>query len=277
MRSNPRLSRTTFAIMAVLFSLLAAASLQAADANDAAPPKLTAELFTGEYVGTFIAADGNTLLGVAKVYFDPKVDPTGGFRAVVYAVKSGLLNGAVISEKTECESSTLLTGTMRPPTAKEPNRRQLRLASDKVIGVVEGDKCLIWSEGGKFDLTRYRRKSATLGAASPAGAVVLLGGKAGKAPSLGAWTNDKWKAFDDGSMMVGDGNNYTVRKFKNFRLHAEFAVVHGKGGGGGNSGFYLLDRYEVQVYDSFGREPRTGSCAAIYKTFAPSANACLPP
>jgi len=256
------------------------------------------------------------MLGVAKVYFDPKPAPAGGYRAMVYAVESGLIYGAVISDKTKCESTVLLTGTLdRGPAYRwqvKKRRPVLRLSAETWHGAVDygyggdkfwpssqanNEKLVVGSKSGVFYLTRYQRKSPTLGAAPPAGAVVLLDYKPGKAPrpsdwtkkwkafdlpdytpakapSLASWTNKKWKTFTDGSMMVCEGNNYTVRKFKNFRLHAEFMVVRGKGGG--NSGFYLLDRYEVQVYDSFGREPGKGGCGAIYQTFAPSANACLP-
>lgn len=275
MKSNRRRSITILATLVVLLSLSVATALRAADANDSAPPKLAEYPYTGEYVGTYIAADGKTLLGVAKVYFDPTVKPDGGYRAALYAVESGLLYGTVISDKTNCELSALLMGTVVIHIDNTRDTLRLRLEDDKWQGGTNGDKCVVVSKAGTFHLTRYERKSPTLGAAPPAGAVVLLDYKPGKAPSLAEWTNKKWKAFDDGSVMVVDGSNYTVRAFKNFRLHAEFMVVSDKGGG--NSGFYLLDRYEVQVLDSFGRRLGKGNCAAIYLTFPPSANACLPP
>jgi len=303
MKSNRRVSLTIIVAAAASLSLSAASALRAADANDSAPPKVLEDRYGGEYVGPYIAADGKTMLGVAKVYFDPKVKPDGASRAALYAVESGLMYGTVISDKTKCESIALLTGTWDYGTHREPCRRLL-LADDKWHGVLYGDderfrpwappdgELIIGSKAGTFHLTRYDRKSPTLGAAPPAGAIVLLDYKPGShsrvvnhlrpwevrepgpVPSLAEWTNDKWKAFNDGSMMVTEGNNYTKRQFRNFRLHAEFMVVCDKGGG--NSGFYLLDRYEVQVYDSFGRGLDKGNCAAIYQTIAPSANACLP-
>ena len=301
MNNNRRVSLTFIVAAAALVALSAPSALRAADANDSAPPKPAEDRYSGEYVGPYIAADGKTMLGVAKVYFDPTVKPNGGCRATLYAVESGLIYGTVISDKTKCESSALLTGTKYEGSIIDL-RDMLLLEGDKFKGGIDGDKFRAGSKDGTFDLTRYYRKSPTLGAAPPAGAIVLLdykpgqapkrvvwtGGewkvvndsrmnKPGTAPSLAEWTNDKWKAFNDGSIMVAEGNNYTKRQFKNFRLHAEFMVVCGtKGGGGGNSGFYLLDRYEVQVYDSFGRGLDKGNCAAIYQTFAPSANACLP-
>lgn len=284
MKSNRRVPQIFIAAVTASLLLLMGPALRAADANDSSPPKLPEHQFSGEYIGTYIAADGKTMLGVAKVFYDRKVKPNGAYRAALQAVESGLLYGAVIGEQTKCESSALLTGTRLPDPAYAPSPAQMRLEGDKWHGGIggfrprwnDGDKLVVGSKDGTFHLARYERKSPTLGAAPPAGAVVLLGSKAGKAPSLDTWTNKKWKTFNDGSMMVCEGNNYTKRKFKNFRLHAEFMVVHGKDGGGGNSGFYLLDRYEAQVLDSFGQKPSKGGCAAIYQTFAPSANACLP-
>lgn len=60
---------------------------------------------------------------------------------------------------------------------------------------------------------------------------------------------------------------------------------------GSNSGFYLMGRYEVQLFDSWGvKTPRTGDCGGIYKRrrwenkkevlwegHAPLQNACLAP
>jgi len=267
MKPNSRIPLAILAGIAALFSMSPAAPL-AADANSAAPPKLPADPFVGEFVGTFKGDKADAIPAVAKVYFDPKAGAEGGYRAMMYAVDSGLIDHAVIGEKTHCAYAIPMAG------AVTEGKLQL-VASGNWQGVVEGENCTAGSRAGTFDLKRNQRKSPTLGAAPPAGAVVLLDYKPGKAPSLAEWTNKKWKAFNDGSMMVTEDDNYTVRTFRNFRLHAEFMVVCGPKGGG-NSGFYLLDRYELQVYDSFGRGLDKGNCAAIYQTIAPSANACLP-
>jgi hypothetical protein len=50
-----------------------------------------------------------------------------------------------------------------------------------------------------------------------------------------------------------------------------------KGQARGNSGVYLLGRYEVQVLDSFGLETRDNECGGIYKIATPKTNASLPP
>jgi hypothetical protein len=71
-----------------------------------------------------------------------------------------------------------------------------------------------------------------------------------------------------------------VREFRDFRLHLEFMTPYEptkRGQGRGNSGVYILDRYEVQVLDSFGLVPAKGDCGAIYGQAPPKTNASLPP
>lgn len=56
-------------------------------------------------------------------------------------------------------------------------------------------------------------------------------------------------------------------------VHVEFMVPKGA-----NSGVYLMGRYEVQVFDSFGKaNVGTGDCAAIYGVKPPSENAAKAP
>jgi hypothetical protein len=53
----------------------------------------------------------------------------------------------------------------------------------------------------------------------------------------------------------------TEREFGDCRLHAEFCVPKGS-----NSGIYLMGRYEVQIFDSFGKDKMSFSdCGGIYE------------
>ncbi|MBN2329965.1 MAG: DUF1080 domain-containing protein [Candidatus Omnitrophica bacterium] len=55
-------------------------------------------------------------------------------------------------------------------------------------------------------------------------------------------------------------------------LYIEFLVPKGS-----NSGVYLIGQYEIQVFDSYGKEnPGSGDCGGIYGKAAPLVNASLP-
>jgi hypothetical protein len=110
----------------------------------------------------------------------------------------------------------------------------------------------------------------------PSDAVVLFGGE-----NLDAWEGgDKWE-IADGIATAAKGGISTKEKFGDCQLHVEFATpaeVKGNGQGRGNSGIYLMGRYEVQVLDSFDNKTYfDGQCGAIYKQQPPMVNACRKP
>jgi hypothetical protein len=117
----------------------------------------------------------------------------------------------------------------------------------------------------------------------PSDATVLFDGK-----DLSQWasmdgTPTKW-VMRDGYMECVQGSGYvrTLQNFGDCQLHIEWATptpAHGEGQGRGNSGVFLgLDRYEVQVLDSFGNKTYSdGSAGAVYGQYPPLVNASLPP
>lgn len=110
----------------------------------------------------------------------------------------------------------------------------------------------------------------------PSDAIVLFGGD-----NLDAFKGgDKWEVKDGVATAKGGGLT-TKEKFGDCQLHVEFATpeeVKGSGQGRGNSGIYLMGRYEVQILDSY--ENKTyfdGQCGAIYKQQPPMVNASRKP
>src|SRR6267142_2866600 len=118
---------------------------------------------------------------------------------------------------------------------------------------------------------------------APSDAVILFDGN-----DLSQWvsmdgTPTKW-ITREGYMECVRGSGYvrTLQNFGDCQLHVEWATPtpgQGEGQGRGNSGVFLgLDRYEIQVLDSF--ESKTyadGSAGAIYGQYPPLVNASRPP
>lgn len=66
---------------------------------------------------------------------------------------------------------------------------------------------------------------------------------------------------------------YTEQKFGDVHLELEVMVPRGS-----NSGIYLMGEYEIQVFDSFGKErPTQQDMGAIYSASVPKLNAAKPP
>ncbi|WP_344979807.1 DUF1080 domain-containing protein [Compostibacter hankyongensis] len=123
--------------------------------------------------------------------------------------------------------------------------------------------------------------------APPSDAVVLFDGK-----SLGNWVMAEdgkpcqW-ILKDGAMTVkpGTGDIRTKQKFGDCQLHVEFRIpADAKSSpdhnNAGNSGVYLQERYEVQIFDSYHNETplySNGQIGSVYKQAIPMANASSKP
>jgi hypothetical protein len=136
---------------------------------------------------------------------------------------------------------------------------------------IKNGKLMAWLEGNKFaELKKVIRKSPTLGAKPPKGAVVLFDGT----------TVDKFKnaKLSEDKLLIPRADS--IQRFGSHKLHIEFFLPFkpkARGQGRGNSGCYLQGRYEVQVLDSFGLEGRNNECGGIYSIKAPDLNMCYPP
>ena len=133
--------------------------------------------------------------------------------------------------------------------------------------------------GGKLSLkdgslTRVERTSATLGAKAPEGADVLFAAPGDETN----WAGGKIVELSDGKFL--NRGIRTKKLYGSFKAHIEFRLpwMPGSSGQGrGNSGFYLQDRYELQILDSFGLKWENNECGGIYTLHKPSVNMCLPP
>ena len=110
----------------------------------------------------------------------------------------------------------------------------------------------------------------------PSDAVVLFGGK-----DLSKWNGgEKW-LIKDGVATPKGGGITTKDSFGDCQLHVEWAspsVVKGSGQGRGNSGIYLMGKYEIQILDSYDNETYfDGQAGALYKQAPPLVNASRKP
>ncbi len=138
--------------------------------------------------------------------------------------------------------------------------------------IVEQNGCQIIDRNGERlgRLERVERVSPTLGAPSPDGAIVLFDGTGTDQFTSGEMT-------DEGLLTQGS----TIKPMlQDFNLHVEFRLPYmpqSAGQSRGNSGIYLMSRYECQILDSFAQDIVFNGCGALYRFKAPDLNMCLPP
>ena len=210
----------------------------------------------------------------------------GAFQAVVL---SGGLPGAGWDGK----NKSLLTGRLDGETARftpaTGARKYLAQSPDQFsaasrfppvgqadyAGTADGRSFSLDAPDGKaLQLKKVERKSPTLGARPPEGAQVLFDGT-----SHGHWVGGR---FDEKTKTLNtDGKDIRSKeKFNDYSVHLEFMLPFrpdGRGQGRGNSGFYQVHMYEVQVLDSFGLDGKNNECGGVYQKADPKVNMCLPP
>ena len=137
------------------------------------------------------------------------------------------------------------------------------------------------------DGTRPQPRVVTPGGADcapPSDAVVLFDGS-----SLDGWVSCKdtsqpagWKVEDDYMEVVpGTGNIETKELLGDVQLHLEFSaptVIKGEGQGRGNSGVFMMKKYEIQVLDNYENPTYPdGTCGGLYGQCPPLVNALKAP
>ncbi|MGI9430309.1 MAG: 3-keto-disaccharide hydrolase, partial [Bythopirellula sp.] len=125
-------------------------------------------------------------------------------------------------------------------------------------------------------------KPANTTVATPADAVVLFDGSDLRHWRSAEGTEPQWVIRGDAMESVPEsGYLHTVESFGDVQLHLEWASPENPAGVGqerGNSGVFLMGKYELQVLDSYENDTYPdGQAAAIYGQYPPLVNACLPP
>ncbi len=111
---------------------------------------------------------------------------------------------------------------------------------------------------------------------APDGATVLFDGD-----DVDHWKNKKWK-IENGAMVATKKTQVSKENFEDIHLHVEWLVpekcFRGWGQKQGNSGIFLMGRYEIQVLNCWGnRTYPDGMTGAIYGQTPPLVNACRKP
>jgi Domain of Unknown Function (DUF1080) len=240
--------------------------------TDAADPTLPADFrIQGEYVSDS-PKFGCQIIALGNGQFQAVVLPGGLPGAGWDGKNKSLMHGQLDGDKA---TFTPATGKRRyladapadfSATSKFPPAGQ-----QDYSGSCDGKTLKI---GQGVSLNRVARKSPTLGANAPEGATILFDGT----------NTDEWKGgrLDKQTGLLNtDGSDITSKKrFNNYHVHLEFMLPYrpaARGQGRGNSGFYQVMQYEVQILDSFGLEGKNNECGGIYSQIDCKVNACLPP
>jgi len=229
----------------------------------------------GEYVDQEIGAQ---VIALGKGEFHAVLYPGGlpgaGWDGKNKILMDGRLKGekaiflpAAGKKKYMAKSAAEFSATSKfPPTGNLPYLGSLQ---DGVFSVKA-------SKGKTSSLKRTIRQSPTLGGQPPKGAIVLFDGSE---KSLANWQGGR---VDKKTKLLNtDGRDIkTKEKFLNYSMHLEFMLPFkpdARSQGRGNSGFYHVDLYEMQILDSFGLMGLNNECGGIYQKANSMVNMCLPP
>jgi hypothetical protein len=231
----------------------------------------------GEYAGEIKGGGrvGCQVIGLGKGAFQAVLLPGGlpgeGWDGKNKVLMDGKLEGdkAVFNPATgkkkylgQSPESFSATSTFPPPGQAD------------CTAAISGDTLTGMEDGKALKLEKVVRKSPTLGAKPPDGALVLFDGTGTEEWKGGRLDRTTGFLNTDGKDIV------TKHKFNNYVAHVEFLLPYrpgARGQGRGNSGFYQVDHYELQILDSFGLDGKNNECGGIYSKTAPKVNMCLPP
>ena len=201
---------------------------------------------------------------------------TGGLPGAGWDGKNrSLLEGKLVGNKVNLGSAKgqrkYLAG---PPEFFSATKEFPPMGHKAYSGNIHNKTLELESANEKISLKKIIRRSPTLGKKAPKRAVTLFNGS----------HKDEWEAgrLDEKTKWLNtDGADIrTKRNFNNYHMHLEFMLPYrpaARGQGRGNSGFYQIEHFEVQILDSFGLEGLNNECGGIYSIKDSDVNACLPP
>ncbi len=229
----------------------------------------------GEYAATGI---GVQVIALGEGQFQeviyPGVLPGSGWNKTDRSLMSGSFKGRrVVFKPTEGNRKYLAADA----ESFSASKNYLPAGHQSFSGTInrQGRRLTLNTPSGlELKLNKTARRSATLGMPAPDGARQRFNGQDTNAFSGGR--------LDEGTHLLNtDGKDIRTKDaFQNYSMHIEFMLPFrpdARGQGRGNSGFYQVDHYELQILDSFGLEGVNNECGGFYTKAAPSVNMCLPP
>lgn len=236
----------------IAFALFASVALAADPVDPAKDPDFVVQ---GEYAGQVNTGDAVMEMGIRIIALGD-----GKFHGVAYP--GGLPGAGWLKDQGKVEADSTKVNDV--VTFKDPKSTAVAQVKDGALVVSDPKNPAVQGK-----LAKVMRKSPTLGAKPPEGAIVLFDGKE---------KNDfNKKATDDGLLPQGVTSK---QKFGSCTVHLEFLLPFepkGRGQGRGNSGIYVQGRYEVQILDSFGLAGKNNEAGGIYTISDPAVNMCFPP
>jgi hypothetical protein len=233
-----------------------------------------------KYQGEYVSEDGKVgcqVISLGQKTFQAVVLP-GGLPGAGWDGKNKILmDGVLDTDKVTFKPTTgnRKYKTQKPEefsaTVKFPPEGQ-----KNYNGTINGEMLTIKTDDDKtITLKKTLRTSPTMGAKPPEGAIVLFDGS-----NIDAWDDNAGLDPESKQLYPKKGDIRSKQKFNNYTAHVEFMLNYkpdARDQGRSNSGFYQVDRYEIQILDSFGLDGKNNECGGIYGKADPKVNMCFPP
>jgi hypothetical protein len=282
--------RMPFVQQLILVSLFIALPLFAGEKDgrwiDLNDPTIPIDVkYQGEYVGAFEGGGtlGCQVVALGKGIFQAVLYPGGlpgaGWDGKNRSIMDGKLADGVVQFTAATGKRSHVAATRG--REKKPSSTRVSLVSEfpppghkpctaQIAGILMAGN----ADGTPFSLKKAIRKSPTLGQKPPPGAIVLFDGT-----NMDEWTGGSVnKTFK--TLMPLPRDLMSKRKFHDYTVHLELMLPYQpeyRSQDRGNSGFYFVHDYEIQVLDSFAMDGNHNECGGIYSHKGSDVNMCLPP